>query len=64
MQKGGFYISRADIEVQEDLPDFFSVLKINDAKQLIMENETMQERYGFEIYNWNVIENLQKSMDQ
>lgn len=50
MAKAGFSLSKGDLTVDEDLPPFFEVIKIQDANQLIQENNTLKERYGFEIY--------------
>lgn len=64
LQKAGFSMAQDDVHVDEDLPDFFDVVKLVDANQLIQENITMQQRYGFEIYESTLIENLHKCLDR
>lgn len=41
LQRAGFSMAHADVHVDEDLPDFFEVVKLVDANQLIQENLTM-----------------------
>lgn len=48
LQKWGFGMSAKDIEVDEDLPNFFRSVKLSQADELILENENMRENFGFE----------------
>jgi hypothetical protein len=41
LQRAGFSMAQDDVRVDEDLPDFFDVVKLVDANQLIQENVTM-----------------------
>jgi hypothetical protein len=64
LMKAGFAAATQDVGVDEDLPDFFDVVKLVDANSIIKENETMQEMYGFEIYESYMIEKLYKCLDR
>jgi len=48
LDKMGFNMSEKDIEVDEDLPNFFQSLKLSHADELILENINMMENFGFE----------------
>lgn len=37
-----------EIEVDEDLPNFFKAVRLSDADELIMENHNLMNNYGFE----------------
>ena len=45
----GFTLTRAQIEVDEDLPHFFSAVKLSDADWVVYENKNLRETYGFDI---------------
>lgn len=47
LTKMGFTLSSNDIEVDENLPNFFNAVKLGDADWLVSENKYMRERYGF-----------------
>lgn len=55
----GFTMSEKDMEVDEDLPNFFEALKFSEVNKLIDENKHMQENYGFELYEYDFIEKLE-----
>jgi hypothetical protein len=46
------------IDVNEDNPNYFKALKLNQADELISENENMQENYGFEMIDPDTIREL------
>jgi len=56
----GFTLSHEDINVDEDLPNFFEALKLRHADQVIEEYKNMKERYGLEIEDADVIARLEK----
>lgn len=56
-------MATTDVKVDEDLPNFTDVVKHIDAKAIIAENETLQERYGIEIYESYMIDDLYKCLD-
>lgn len=49
LQRWGFSMSPQDIIVDEDLPNFFSAIKLAQADEIILENKNLKENYGFEI---------------
>lgn len=44
----GFALSDKDINVDEDLPNFFKSVKLSQADQVIEENKNLMKNYGFE----------------
>lgn len=64
MMRAGFSMAKEDVHVDEDLPDFFEVVNRDDAKQLLKEQETLQNRYGFEIYEFPLIQNLEGCLNR
>jgi hypothetical protein len=48
LQGWGFSMSAQDIIVDEDLPNFFSAIKLAQADEIILENRNMMENYGIE----------------
>lgn len=58
----GFTLSHEDINVDEDLPNFFEALKLKHADQIICEYYNMKERYGLEIEDADTIAKLEKTV--
>lgn len=54
-------MSSKDIEVDEDLPNFFEAVKLSQADELIEENKNMQQNYLFEHNDPDTIELLEKA---
>jgi hypothetical protein len=50
-----------EIEVDEDLPNFFNTIKLSMADEIISENTNMIEKYGFEPNDPDTIERLEKA---
>lgn len=48
-----------NLDVDEDLPNFFKVLPIREANRIIAENSQMQMEYGFELQECNIIAKLE-----
>ena len=47
------------IAVDEDLPNFFEAVKLGQADEIIEEYYNMKNKYGFEVYDRNVIQKLE-----
>jgi len=56
--KSGFTISSTQIEVDEDLPNFFDVVKLADADWVIEENQNLRDIYGFSFVPYEVEKRL------
>lgn len=41
----GFALQRKEIKVDEDLPNFFSTIRLNQADEIVLEEQNMQEHY-------------------
>ena len=54
----GYGLSDGEINVDEDLPNFFNCVKLSHADELIKENENMKENFGFEYNDPDTIEIL------
>lgn len=50
-----------EIEVDEDLPNFYDTIKLSMADEIIAENENMIEKYGFEPNDPDTIDRLKIS---
>lgn len=48
-------MAKDDLEVDEDLPNFFDSLPIREADKIICENDQMQKEYGFELQESSLI---------
>lgn len=58
LQEWGFTMTSSDIIVDEDLPNFFTALKLGQADEIILESQNIKENYGFEIEDPRVIDIL------
>lgn len=47
------------LDVDEDLPNFFAVLPLRESNRFIKENLQMQQEYGFELQECNLIQKLE-----
>ena len=56
--KMGYSLISRDINVDEDLPNFFNSLNIPQANNIIADALTIQESYGIEIEDPRMIERL------
>ena len=57
--KYGFSRKNDMIAVDEDLPNFFEAVKLGQADEIIEEYYNMKNKYGFEVYDRNVIQKLE-----
>jgi len=58
LKKWGFSFGGSKISVDENLPFFFTAVKLADADWLLKENENLKENYGFEIVSQEVCDIL------
>jgi len=49
LKKWGFSFGGSKINVDENLPFFFTAVKLADADWILKENDNLKENYGFEI---------------
>lgn len=47
MQRWGYVISKQEIIVDEDLPNFFEAVTLSESEWIIAENKNLREVYGF-----------------
>ena len=47
LTKWGYTLTRTEIVVDEDLPNFFHAVKLSDADWMVFENSNLRENYGF-----------------
>ena len=58
LQLWGFSLQQKEISVDEDLPNFFTSIKLNQADEIIKESDNMRDNYGFEIEDPQTLEIL------
>lgn len=56
--KWGFTMSQEEMEVDEDLPNFFTALLLSESEKVLAENKQMMEEFGFELSESWLIEKL------
>ena len=49
LRKWGFTITKTEIVVDEDLPNFYEAVKLGDADWMVYENKNLRENYGFDM---------------
>lgn len=59
--KWGFTMSNEAMEVDEDLPNFFTALLLTEAEKVLAENRQMMNEYGFELSESWLIDKLENS---
>lgn len=59
--KWGFTMSQDELEVDEDLPNFFTALMLTEAEKVISENRQMMTEYGFELSESWLVEKLENT---
>jgi hypothetical protein len=60
LDKWGFGLEQIKIEVDEDLPNFFSVVRFTAADEVLEEEKNCQDNLGFLINDPDTIESLEK----
>ena len=58
LTKWGFTLTVHDIEVDENLPNFFEAVKLKDADWIVKENNYYKEKYGFQFVRQHVVNKL------
>jgi len=58
LSKIGFGMNRKQMQVDEDLPNFFSVVKLEDREKMIKMYHNMKENFGFETTDPDTIKSL------
>lgn len=56
----GYGMQRKEIEVDEDLPNFFEAIRLSQADEIIAEEENMQNNFGFLLTDPDTIGELEK----
>ena len=59
LQKLGWAMQSKEINVDEDLPNFFKCVKLTQANELVKEQENMKNNYGFIHNDPDTVEALQ-----
>jgi hypothetical protein len=60
LMKWGYSLQQKKIEVDEGLPNFFSVIKLSQADQIVKEEENMEDNFGIQINDPDTVERLDK----
>lgn len=47
LEKWGYTLTKTEIVVDEDLPNFFQAVKLSDADWMVFENQNLRKNYGF-----------------
>ena len=58
MVKWGYTLSKNQINVDENLPNFFEAVKLSDADWMVFENRNLRQNYGFNFIPETVEEQL------
>ena len=58
MKKAGFTLGQKDIEIDEDLPNFFKAVSLSQANEVVERDKYIKETYGFEQNDPDTIEKL------
>lgn len=56
--KWGFTLTQNEIEVDENLPNFYASVKLSDADWMVKESNYLKEVYGFTFVNQKVVDKL------
>lgn len=61
LMKWGFALQSKEIQVDEDLPNFFKSVKLSQADELVLENENMQNNYDLCINDPDTVNTLNET---
>jgi hypothetical protein len=61
LMKWGFALQSKEIEVDEDLPNFFKTVKLSQADELVSEEVNMKENFGFSFNDGDTIATLDET---
>ena len=59
LKAAGYTMAREDLDVDEDLPNFFEALPVREATRMLAENDQMQREYGLELIEADLVEKLE-----
>jgi len=59
--KWGFALQSKEIQVDEDLPNFFKSVKLSQADELVIENDNMKDNFGICINDPDTINTLNET---
>ena len=62
LKRMGYTMAKEDLDVDEDLPNFWKALPAREADRLICENSQMQKEYGFELNESSLIKQLEEEV--
>ena len=54
----GFALQKKEIKVDEDLPNFFKTIRLNQADEIVLEEENMRKHYLLQINDPDTVEQL------
>jgi len=60
MVSWGFSLEKTEINVDEDLPNFFMAIKRTQSDEILEEYKNLKLNYGFEIEDYELLKNLRK----
>jgi len=58
LMQWGFSLQEKEIEVDENLPNFFEVIKLSQADEVVIEEQNMKKNFGIQINDPDTIELL------
>jgi len=58
LMEWGFSLQKGEIEVDEDLPNFFTSVKLSQADEVVKEEENMRKNFGILLNDPDTIEKL------
>ena len=61
LNQWGFSMQQKEIEVDEDLPNFFKAVRLSQADEVVLEAQNIKDNYGIEIEDPRVIERLDET---
>jgi len=62
LMQWGFSLQEKEIEVDEDLPNFFTCVKLSQADEVVLEENNMRENFGILINDPDTIELLDNTV--
>jgi hypothetical protein len=61
MRKLGFVIGKDEIEIDEDLPNFFKAVTLSNANEVVEADGYLKKTYGFEANDPDTISTLDQT---
>lgn len=60
LAKYGYVLSSNKLEVEENLPEFYSALKMKDKEWFVSENERMKNQYAYMVANSGTLKRIKR----